>query len=114
MSKVKTAVQWMIDIANDDSHGYDQTNRQGPDYDCSSLVINGYEKAGVPVKESGASYTGNIYSSFIKAGFKDVTNEVNLKTCYNMKEGDICLYPGKHVVCYIGNKKIVHASINEK
>ena len=24
MGKIETATQWMIDLANDDSHGYDQ------------------------------------------------------------------------------------------
>ena len=32
---VEEAVQWAIDTANDSSHGYDQGNRWGPDYDCS-------------------------------------------------------------------------------
>ena len=40
MGKIETATQWMIDLANDNSHGYDQTNRWGPDYDCSSAVIS--------------------------------------------------------------------------
>ena len=29
MGKIETATQWMIDLANDNSHGYDQTNRCG-------------------------------------------------------------------------------------
>ena len=32
MSKIESATQWMINLANDDSHGYDQANRWGPDY----------------------------------------------------------------------------------
>lgn len=39
MGKIQTATQWMINLANDDSYGYDQTHRWGPDYDCSSAVI---------------------------------------------------------------------------
>lgn len=27
MGKIETATQWMIDLANDDSHGYDQDSR---------------------------------------------------------------------------------------
>ena len=33
-----TYTEWALQIANDDSHGYSQCNRTGPDYDCSSLV----------------------------------------------------------------------------
>lgn len=29
MGKIETATQWMIDLANDDSHGYDQDSRWG-------------------------------------------------------------------------------------
>lgn len=32
--------------AADNSHGYDQANRWGPDYDCSSAVISAWELAG--------------------------------------------------------------------
>ena len=44
---IEDAVEWTIGIANDDSHGYDQTNRWGPDYDCSSLIIQAWQNAGV-------------------------------------------------------------------
>lgn len=65
----------MEKIATDDSHGYSQDSRWGnPDYDCSSLVIQAWEQAGVPVKTAGATYTGNMYNIFLKWGFKDVTN----------------------------------------
>ena len=40
MTKTEKAVTWAIRIANDPAHGYDQDNRWGPDYDCSSLVIS--------------------------------------------------------------------------
>ena len=36
MTKTEKAVTWAIKIANDPAHGYDQDNRWGPDYDCSS------------------------------------------------------------------------------
>ena len=56
MSKTQKALQWMLDIAADNSHGYSQVNRWGPDYDCSSMVIQAWENAGVPVKSAGATY----------------------------------------------------------
>ena len=42
MTKTEKAVTWAIRIANDPAHGYDQDNRWGPDYDCSSLVISAW------------------------------------------------------------------------
>lgn len=59
-------------IASDDSHGYDQIKRWGPDFDCSSLVIEIYEELGVPVKTRGATYTGNMFGVFKKCGFTEV------------------------------------------
>ena len=53
MTKTEKAVTWAIEIANDPAHGYDQDNRWGPDYDCSSLVISAWQQAGVPVKTKG-------------------------------------------------------------
>lgn len=112
MSKIDTAVANALAIANDSSHGYDQGNRWGPDYDCSSFLITVWQAAGVPVKTAGASYTGNMLATFKKCGFKDVKSSVNVKTGSGLKKGDVLLGNG-HVVMYIGSGKIVHASINE-
>lgn len=110
---VTNAVSWAVGIANDDSHGYDQTNRWGPNYDCSSLVIQAYENAGVPVKTNGASYTGNMVAAFKKCGFQDVTTSVNLKTGDGLLKGDVLWVKG-HTEMYIGDGQIVGAHINEK
>lgn len=114
MSKIENAVIWAIAIANDDSHGYDQINRWGPDYDCSSLVISAFDQAGVNVKENGATYTGNMYSSFLKSGFADVTKSVNLANGQGLQRGDVLLNFAHHTEIYIGNNQTVSASINEK
>ena len=93
MTIPEKATQFMEKVAADQSHGYSQQNRWGsPDYDCSSLVIRAYQKAGVPVETNGASYTGNMYSVFTKSGFKDVTKKCNLATGSGMKRGDVLLY----------------------
>lgn len=113
MSRVEKAVQFMIGIANDDKHGYSQLDRGGnPDYDCSSLVITAFSKAGFNVKN--ATYTGNMKNVFLRAGFKDVTKNVNLKSGSNLKRGDILLNEIYHVAVYIGDSKMVHARSDER
>lgn len=114
MSKVEEAITFMENIARDDSHGYDQINRWGADYDCSSLVITAWEQAGVKVKTAGATYTGNMYTFFIKCGFKDVASKVNLTNGTGLIRGDVLLNKKKHTAMYCGNNKEVEASINEK
>lgn len=108
---IDTAVNWMIDIANDSSHGYSQANRWGnPDYDCSSLVISGYQNAGVPVKDKGATYTGNMRSVFTQCGFTAIPFSANME----LIRGDVLLNEAHHTACYIGNGQMVQASISEK
>lgn len=111
---IEKAVTWAIRIAQNPDHGYDQTKRWGPDYDCSSLLISAWEQAGVKVKEAGATYTGNMRSAFLRCGFEDVTAEINLKTGAGLQRGDIMLNTQHHTAMSIGSGQIVHASINEK
>lgn len=111
---INKAVAWALGIAEDSRHGYDQANRWGADYDCSSFIITAWQQAGVPVKNAGASYTGNMYFSFLKCGFKDVTNSVNLATGGGLEKGDVLLNKANHTEMYIGGGKVVKASINEK
>ena len=110
---INKAVAWAVGIADSPEHGYDQQNRWGADYDCSSFVISAWQQAGVPVKTSGASYTGDMYYAFLKCGFRDVTNSINLSTGSNLQKGDVVLNTKHHTEMYIGNGKMVKASINE-
>lgn len=94
---IDTAVNWAMSIANDDTHGYSQEHRHGPDYDCASLLITAWENAGVMVGDAGASYTKNMYGAFLKCGFNDVTATVNFVTGEGFLRGDILLNPLQHV-----------------
>lgn len=105
MASVEQAVQWMIDIANDNSHGYSQSRRWGPDYDCSSLTIQAFKNAGFDV--GAATYTGNIRRVFQSAGF------AVLGTNVAKQRGDILLNDVNHVAVYLGSNQIVQASSDE-
>jgi len=105
-------LQWAIDIANDDSHGYSQCNRNGnPDYDCSSLVwyslVNG---SGISEDQLGG-YPFTTYTQgplLQKVGF----TEHRYTGHADLQPGDILLRDG-HTAIYVGDDKIVHASSPE-
>ncbi len=113
MSKPEKASSQMEAWANELSHGYDQANRWGPDYDCSSAVISAWELAGVPVRTNGATYTGNMRGVFLRCGFEDVTAGVDLSTGAGLQRGDVLLNIQHHTAMYCGNGMEVEASINE-
>lgn len=112
---IEKATQQMEAWALDDSHGYDQAQRWGErgDYDCSSAVISAWELAGVPVKTNGATYTGNMYSVFLRCGFEDVTDQVELTYGSGLQRGDVLLNHKNHTAIYIGGGRTAEASINE-
>ena len=99
------ALSWALEIAKDDSHGYSQTIRWGPDYDCSSFIISAYENAGLKVKEAGASYTGNMKAAFLRRGFIALPD----LPVSGLVPGDVLLNEKNHAVLYIGDGKVVAA-----
>ena len=119
--RIEAACNWAVQIANDNSHGYDQIHRQGPDYDCSSLCCNAYQVAGFLIKENGGTYTGNMSKAFEACGFKKLPYLKGM----TLKRGDVVIcdhyktvngtrkYYG-HAILYLGDGYIVQASINEK
>ena len=112
MTIPQAALNWAVNIANDQRHGYSMTNRTGnPDYDCSSFVLSAY-KNGAGVNIGNASYTGNM-SDLLNHGFSDVTKNVNLNTGKGLQAGDILYYhingTNGHAAMYAGNGQIVHA-----
>jgi SpoIID/LytB domain protein len=101
-------VQWMVNFANDDTHGYSQKNRtMNPDVDCSSFVYYGLINGGGFTTKQLGSYpftTSTMGKILEKNGFK-----VNKFTSIsNLQEGDI-LWRSGHTEVYVGNGKNVGA-----
>lgn len=113
MSKITQAVEVARRWAADPAHGYDQNNRWGPDYDCSSFLISVWEEVGVGVKGYGATWTGNMRSAFLKAGFTDVTDICELNMGAGLQAGDILLNESCHTEMYLGDGMLVGAASNE-
>ncbi|KHM52696.1 NlpC/P60 family protein [Anaerovibrio lipolyticus DSM 3074] len=133
-NKMENAVQWATKIAEDSSHGYSQGvenatsshpytgSREGPDYDCSSLVYHALNHAGVGIIAawqnnpaywnlySGQQETGDadtiwpdlqVTGGFTRYEWSDVKN--------SLQRGDILCNPQYHVAIYIGDGKTVEA-----
>lgn len=111
MTIPEKALQWALKTANDQSSGYSQADRWGPNYDCSSFALSSYKK-GAGVDIGSATYTGNL-SELLKHGFKDVSKSVNFNTGSGLQKGDIIFYhkngTNGHAAIYAGNGQIVHA-----
>ncbi len=91
------------EIAADDSHGYSQENRWGPDYDCSSYVITCLRSAGL---ETGlAERTANMRQELTKYGW----NATAFTSMDTLERGDILLTPVNHTEFYIGDGKNIRA-----
>lgn len=103
-------VNTAIAIANDQSHGYDQANRWGPDYDCSSLVYTCAYAAGYDLNRNNPRYTGSMVGDFTRCGWTSTVFDGNSG---DLEPGDVLLNIMNHTAIYVGNGYIVEASINE-
>ncbi len=109
--ELEDAVQWAIATANDDSHGYSQSNRWGnPDYDCSSFVISAFRTVGISTGD--ATGAGNLKSNLTAHGFLWISrgNRALSDTSW-LQRGDILLSNG-HTEIYLGNHQNVGAHQN--
>jgi len=109
MALYEAALQWAVDFANDDSHGYSQdgTLRWTTQADCSSLTYRAYQHAGYPIPHGvndKTGYTGSMVRDFTAAGFECLTYNRNA-----LCRGDIILAPSHHVEMYLGDGLTVAA-----
>ena len=109
MGKIDDYIAYMMELVTNPKHGYDQIHRWGEDYDCSSAIITAVQTV-IPVKDAGATYTGNMRKAFEKCGFRAIPY---LKGMVLIR-GDILLNEKYHTAMYIGNGKIAQFSVNEK
>ena len=101
-------VAWAKGIADDDSHGYSQPNRQGnPDYDCSSLVFYALKNAGLDVGSSAFS-TLTMDAVLSGAGFE----RHDWSSVADLQAGDI-VWSVSHTEIYMGDGKFVGAHHDE-
>ena len=131
---IERALQWAIEIAKDPAHGYSQGaenatpenpytgSREGPDYDCSSLVYHSLEHGGFQIikawhnnpmfmsRYNGRQFSGDadtIWMDLKKIGGWKKFSWDKIKD--KLKRGDILCIPQKHVAFYIGNGQTVEA-----
>lgn len=117
-SRVETAIRWAVAIANDNSHGYSQSVRWGPHYDCSSFVYSAFYQAGFSLPGSGTRYTQTMVDHFTQAGFTWIPwSQIGSKD--NLQRGDILLNNSsnsskQHTEIYLGNGQNVGAHSSSK
>ena len=103
--KVEAMIAWAVGIAEDDSHGYSQSNRYGPDYDCTSLVCTALMEGGFALK-TYLSPSG-IVRELPALGFA-----VYRKGETEPRRGDILVEIGVHAEICLGDGACVAAHQN--
>ena len=133
-ARIEKAVQWALNIAGDQSHGYTQGaenatdnnpytgSREGPDYDCSSFVYHALNNSGFKIiaawkknPEYQNRYKGKQESGDADTIWTDLQS-IGGFTKYSWDEvkdslwrGDILCTPSTHVAMYAGGGKTVEA-----
>ena len=100
--KVEAMIAWALDIAADDSHGYSQSNRTGPNYDCSSFVSAALMAAGFPLDKYLTA--GGFLGYAEELGFK-----VYRRGEVEPQRGDILVRGNEHVEICMGHGGCVAA-----
>ena len=100
--KVEAMLRWALEIAADDSHGYSQRERFGPDYDCTSFVCTALMEGGFALEDY--SSTQGLLEQLPALGFA-----VYEKDDMEPQLGDILVEPGEHVEICMGGLACVGA-----
>ena len=112
-ANVENAVQWMLNVANDDSHGYSMPRRTfSPDIDCSSFIYYALLNNGWTQDQLGGSYpfvTWTMEGILSKCGWKGHSFDGDVS---KLRRGDIMLNPSSHTEMYIGGGKTVGAHMD--
>ena len=91
--KLQKFISIMIVLCNDNSHGYSQSNRWGPNFDCSSSIIYSLRMAGFATGSAGTTIT--MKSALTGLGWTFIASPGSLQ------RGDI-LWTSGHTEVYIG------------
>lgn len=109
MGSKQAMIDFVVDWCNDDSHGYSQAHRNGPDCDCSSLMYMAARHAGYDVGSSNG-WTGSMRTDFTRAGFTSVSFDGNL---YDCEPGCIALNEQHHTEMFVDWGVLGGAHIDE-
>ena len=105
MPDLEKFVETMCCLCEDDTHGYSQYNRYGPDYDCSSAVLFALKEAGW--RTDGALTTDHIRNLLVPQGWAWLPPSVP------KERGDILLSEDHHVAVYVGGGMLAEFAIDE-
>lgn len=108
---LEAALAWAVGIANDDSHGYSQTARSGPDYDCSSYVFFALQAGGFEVGSKPFN-TRTMRGILCETGFQWLS-WAESGGLSGLQRGDILLKEGEHTEFYLGDGKCAAAADKE-
>ena len=100
--KVEAMLAWALEIAADDTHGYSQSRRYGPNYDCSSFVCTALMEGGFGLEDY--IFPGDMVDILPEYGFVAYK-----KGETEPQRGDILVRPGVHVEICMGGLDCVSA-----
>ena len=99
MANINDANNYMYNLVTDKKHGYSQTNRYGPDYDCSSSIMTSLKMGGkfdVPVKDvntaSMKKYLEKIGYKVISNSEKPQKNDIKLRPATAKRGGHVLMF----------------------
>lgn len=97
---LEAALQIFENLLNDDSHGYSQSNRWGPDFDCSSSIVYSLKQAGFDTGSANTTY--DMAANLCDRGWE----QLPVPGVEGLQRGDICLNTSAHVEWYLGNGQL--------